>query len=146
MDMENTPLAEDEDIFSDTEDVKEKTFTDSENTEVLEEISDENGVDPVMRDFSEEIRELWRIRPELRGKVLPPEVARAAADGQRLSLAYLDHEAAQARRQAESSRKENDILRQNAASASRAPVRGVSGSAVDPRPKDPFLEGFEKSW
>ena len=146
MDMENTPLAEEEDIFSDTEDVKEKTFTGIEDTEVLEEINDEDGIDPVMRDFSEEIRELWRIRPELRNKVLPDAVAKAAANGQRLSLAYLDHEAAQARQQAESSRRENEILRQNAASASRAPVKGTSGSGVDVKPKDPFLEGFEKSW
>ena len=146
MDLENTPLPEDEDIFLDTEDVKEKTFTDTENTEVSEESIDENGVDPVMRDFSEEIRELWRIRPELKGKSLPAEVAKAAANGQRLSLAYLDHEAAQAKQQAESSRKENAILRQNAASASRAPVKGTGGSGVDVKPEDPFLEGFEKSW
>ena len=146
MDIENTSFAEEEDILLDTEDVKEKTFTGTENTEILEEEIDENGVDPVMRDFSEEIRELWRIRPELRGKVLPTEVAQAAANGQRLALAYLTHEAAQARKQAESSRKENDILRQNAASASRAPVKGTTGSGVDARPKDPFLEGFETSW
>ena len=146
MDMENTPLAEEEDIFSDTDDVKEKTFTDIENTEVLEEIDGENGIDPVMRDFSEEIRELWRIRPELRNKVLPDAVAKAAANGQRLSLAYLDHEAVQARQQAESSRRENEILRQNATSASRAPVKGTAGSGVGAQPKDPFLEGFEHQW
>ena len=146
MEIENTPLLEEEDIFMDSEDVKEKTFTDTENTEVLEEEVDENGVDPVMRDFSEEIRELWRIRPQLRGQKLPDEVAKAAANGRNLSVAYLEHEAEQARKQAASSRKENEILRQNAASAARAPVKGTTGSSVDQGPKDPFLEGFEKSW
>ena len=144
--MEKEEIFQEEDDFLDNEDVKEKTFTDTENTKVLEEEVDENGVDPVMRDFSEEIRELWRIRPQLRGQKLPDEVAKAAANGRNLSVAYLEQEAEPARKQAASSRRENEILRQNAASAARAPVKGTTGSSVDQGPKDPFLEGFEKSW
>ena len=126
--------------------VKEETFTDTENTDVLEISDSENEEDPALRDFAAEIRELWEIRPDLRGKSLPPEVAQAAAKGQRLALAYFAFDAKAARAQAESRQKENDILRQNAASAARAPVRGAAGDPGAAKPKDPFLEGFEQTW
>ena len=144
--MENEEIFLEEDDFLDNEDVKEKTFTDIEETEVLEEQTDENAADPEVRDFAAEIRELWAIRPDLKGKTLPPEVAKAAADGQRLALAYFAYDAKSARSQAESSRRENEILRQNMASAARAPVRGATSDSGENKPRDPFLEGFETQW
>ena len=44
-------------------------------------------------------------------------------------------------------RKENRILRQNAATAARAPVRGVTrGGPTDAQPEDAFLRGFNEAW
>lgn len=103
--------------------------------------------EPQARDFGAEIRELWELRPELKGKTLPSEVAAAAAKGQRLALAYFAHESKMARAEAENSRKENEILRQNAAAAAKAPVKGVSGGGpTNSKAKDPFLEGFDSEW
>lgn len=103
--------------------------------------------EPAARDFGAEIRELWELRPELKGKTLPSEVAAAAAKGQRLALAYFAHEVKQARTEAENSRKENEILKQNAAAAAKAPVKGVAGGGpTDSKPKDPFLDGFDSDY
>lgn len=147
MENENTTvIAEEDNIFLEEEDVKEEAFTDTENTDILEDSASENDEDPTLRDFAAEIRELWEIRPDLKGKPLPPEVAQAAAQGQRLSLAYFAFDAKAARTQAESRRKENDILRQNAASAARAPVKGAAGGTGEAGARDPFLEGFETQW
>lgn len=102
---------------------------------------------PEARDFAAEIRDLWSVRPELKGTTLPSEVASAAANGRNLTLAYLDYEAKQSKATAERLRRENDVYRQNAAAAAKAPVKGVTGGgATDTQPKDPFLEGFDSGW
>ena len=108
--------------------------------------------EPAARDFATEARELLIARPELRGKELPAEVYTAAMEpGKTLLTAYAEYErkvaqaeAETARKDAEKLRKENRILKNNAASADRAPVSGVSrgGKAEDNGQKDPFLEGF----
>lgn len=102
------------------------------------------GVD---RDYQAEVEELLQARPQLRGQALPDAVSRAAVEGdKRLLLAYLDYEAQQAQAENERLRKENEIYKQNAATAARSPVRGVSGGgATDLKPSDPFLEGFNSS-
>ena len=99
------------------------------------------GVD---RDYQAEVEELLQARPQLRGQALPDAVSRAAVEGdKRLLLAYLDYEAQQAQAENERLRKENEIYKQNAATAARSPVRGVSGGGVtDLKPSDPFLDGF----
>ena len=99
------------------------------------------GVD---RDYQAEVEELLQARPQLRGQALPDAVSRAAVEGdKRLLLAYLDYEAQQAQAENERLRKENEIYKQNAATAARSPVRGVSGGgATDLKPSDPFLDGF----
>ena len=103
--------------------------------------------EPKARDFAAEIQELWTMRPDLKGTRLPREVAAAAVEGRSLVLAYLEYENKQARAEAENSRKENEILRQNAAAAAKAPVKGVSGGGVtNTQPKDPFLEGFDSDY
>lgn len=102
------------------------------------------GVD---RDYQAEVEELLQARPNLRGQALPDAVSRAAVqDNKRLLLAYLDYEAKQAQAENERLRKENEIYKQNAATAARSPVRGVSGGgATDLKPSDPFLDGFNSS-
>lgn len=103
--------------------------------------------EPPARDLSAEVRELWELRPESKGKALPPEVAAAAASGKNLVRAYLEYENRQERAAAEELRKENAILKQNAASAAKAPVRGVTGGgATDTQPEDPFLKGFNAGY
>lgn len=103
--------------------------------------------EPQARDFGAEIRDLWELRPELKGTRLPAEVAAAAAKGQNLTLAYLDFESKQAKATAETLRKENEIFKQNAAAAAKAPVKGVTGGgATDTKPKDPFLAGFDSDY
>ena len=103
--------------------------------------------EPPARDLGAEVRELWNLRPELRGKALPTEVAAAASKGRNLVRAYLDFESKQQRAEADNLRKELEILKQNAASAAKAPVKGVSGGgATDTKPEDPFLAGFDKGY
>ena len=104
------------------------------------------------RDFAAEARELLIARPELRGKDLPAEVYAAVSEpGKTLLTAYMEYErkvaqaeAEKTRSEAEKLRKENRILKNNADSADRAPVSGVSkgGRADDKGPEDPFLKGF----
>ena len=103
--------------------------------------------DAAQRDYQAEVEELLQARPNLRGQALPDAVSRAAVqDNKRLLLAYLDYEAKQAQAENERLRKENEIYKQNAATAARSPVRGVSGGgATDLKPSDPFLDGFNSS-
>jgi hypothetical protein len=83
----------------------------------------------------------------LRGTTIPSEVAAAAANGQNLTVAYLAYEAKQAKAEVENLRKENEIFKQNAAAAAKAPVRGVTGGgATDTSPKDPFEVAFDSDW
>lgn len=99
------------------------------------------------RDYQAEVEELLQARPNLRGKQLPDEVSKAAVAGnRRLLLAYMDYEARQAQAENERLRRENEIYKQNAATAARSPVKGVSGGGpTDTRPSDPFLDGFNTS-
>ena len=104
------------------------------------------------RDYVSEARELLSAHPNLAGKELPAEVYAAASQpGVTLLQAYTEYErkasvaeAEKARNEAERLRKENRILKNNADSADRAPVSGVSkgGRAEDTNANDPFLKGF----
>lgn len=96
------------------------------------------------RDFRADASELIKARPDLAGKQLPHEVLVAYGAGKNLLAAYTDYEVKQAKAEASKLRKENEIYKQNAASAARAPVKGVSGGgATDTKAKDPFEEGFD---
>ena len=104
------------------------------------------------RDYVSEARELLNAHPNLAGKELPAEVyAAASKPGITLLQAYTEYErkasvaeAEKAKSEAEKLRKENRILKNNADSADRAPVSGVSkgGRAEDTSANDPFLKGF----
>lgn len=104
------------------------------------------------RDFRKEVADLLAVRGDLRGQRLPDEVIKACVlESKPLIVAYTEYEDAQKARQAQADakertalRRENAILKQNAASAARAPVSGATGGgATDTKPKDPFLEGFD---
>lgn len=98
------------------------------------------------RDFAAEIAMLKAARPDLTGKQLPMEVVKACTDEKNpkhLFVAYAEYEVAQQKAEADKLRRENEVLRQNAAAAARAPVSGVSGGgATDTGPEDDFLKGF----
>lgn len=103
--------------------------------------------DPAARDFTAEVNQLWNLRPELRGVKLPAEVATAAANGENLVLAYFAYEAKQSKAAAEALRKENEVYKQNAAAAAKAPVKGTSGGgATGEKAVDPFLQGMMSRW
>lgn len=98
------------------------------------------------RDYGSEVRALFAQRPELRGEELPEEVLQACIGGKPLKEAYEDY-AGRQRKEAEELRKENRILRENAKTAARSPVRGVTrGGSVQNEPEDPFLRGFNSQW
>lgn len=112
--------------------------------EAVEAKTDVQTNNPPARDFAREVQELWSMRPDLKGTKIPSEVAAAAADGQNLALAYFAYEAKQAKATAEQLRQENNTYKQNAATAAKAPVKGVSGGgATNTQPEDPFLKGLE---
>ncbi len=93
------------------------------------------------RDFEEEVRILKAIYPDF--TTMPQEVIDAYRNGAPLYAAYGAYQHKQDAKAADAIRKERDILRQNAASAKRAPVSGVSGGGATPDKPDPFLKGFE---
>ena len=69
---------------------------------------------------------------------------RAYADGADLLSAYSAYRVQASEKAAKSIKKENQILKQNAASAAKAPVKGVSGGgSTNQKKEDPFLKGFD---
>lgn len=118
-----------------------------EHNEILEEteLQTEETAEQA-RDYGAEVRALFEARPELRGGELPGEVLTACVSGKSLTDAYNDY--AKARKQdADSLRKENRVLRQNARAAAQAPVRGVTrGGSTNAKPEDAFLKGFNSDW
>lgn len=100
------------------------------------------------RDFRSEVNALVSAYPELQGKQLPDSVVQdCVRNNKSLVVAYAEYRVGLEKAEAEKLRKENNILKQNAASAARAPVTGSSGGgATDTKPKDPFLEGFDEDY
>lgn len=105
-------------------------------------------VAPAARNPAAEVAQLLQARPELRGQQLPREVLTAAAAGKNLLLAYTEHENRQKAAEAEKAKQENDILKQNAANAAKAPVRGTAGGGApkDKGGEDDFLRGFNSEY
>lgn len=74
---------------------------------------------------------------------MPEEVARAVARGADLLTAYSAYRVREGQKAAASLKKENEVLKQNAASAAKAPVRGVTGGGATKQKKSSaFLDGF----
>lgn len=96
------------------------------------------------RNIQAEAQELIVARPDLKTRQLPMEVVEAWRNGENLLNAYNRYEARQKEAENQKLKKENDILKQNAAAAAKAPVKGVTGGApTDTEPEDPFLKGFD---
>lgn len=99
---------------------------------------------PKGRDFKQEVADMLRVYPDMKGQKLPEEVVTACVkDGIPLTQAYASYKSKQDEAEKKALRKERDTLKQNADAAARAPVRGVSkGGKTDTKPSDPFLAGF----
>ena len=94
-------------------------------------------VDPM-----KEIEKLKTMFPEF--KEMPDEVALAQAKGIDLITAYVAYRSKQSEKAAATLRRENEVLKQNAASAAKAPVKGVTGGgATDTKPQHSILKGFD---
>ena len=99
------------------------------------------------RDAKAEVDQLLAVKPELRGKQMPPEVISAWTDGKNLLQAYTEYEAEKSRSEAERLRAENNIHKQNAANAAKAPVKSVSsGGATNNKGEDDFMKGFNSDY
>ena len=97
---------------------------------------------PPQRDLNAEVQQLKLLYPDV--KELPTEVTNAWTSGVPLLSAYLAYQNGRMRKAAAELKKENQILKQNAASAAKAPVTPVSGGGdVTPKKKDPFEAGFD---
>ena len=98
--------------------------------------------------FGKEVSALLERYPELREKIgrgeeIPREVLEICArTGISLRTAYAEYAVKQAKAEIERLQKENKILKQNAAAAAKAPVRGATAGGNDNKGKDPFLEGL----
>jgi hypothetical protein len=95
------------------------------------------------RDFKQEVEQLKALYPDF--KEVPDEVAKAVAKGAPLLVAYLAYREKQSAKTAANLKQENKVLKQNAASAAKAPVRGVTGGGeVSAKPKKNIFEsGFD---
>lgn len=114
-----------------------------EDNEDIEEKSEETP--PItktdVRDFRAEVDQLKALYPEV--KQIPDEVAKAMTKGIPLLTAYLAYREKQSAKAAATTKKENQILKQNAASAKRAPVKGASGGGATGQRTDNFLAGWD---
>lgn len=100
---------------------------------------------PAQRSMAEEIRQLQVIRPNV--KSIPDDVTRMAANGIPLTQAYLAWESETNSKTAASLKKENEVLKHNAASAARAPVTGVTGGgATTGKPVSKFEQDLMKGF
>lgn len=94
------------------------------------------------RDFVQEVNQLKALYPDF--KEMPDEVAVAVSNGANLLTAYLAYREKQNSKAAASLKKENEVLKQNAASAAKAPVKGVTGGgATNTKPQNDLLKGFD---
>ena len=97
---------------------------------------------PMPRDFKAEVDQLKALYPDF--KEMPDEVAKAVSNGTNLLTAYLAYREKQTSKAAASLKKENEVLKQNAASAAKAPVKGVTGGgATNTKPSPGILKGFD---
>lgn len=94
-----------------------------------------------------DVNSFYATHPELRSIKVPDEVYQATLKGAHFNQAYQSYLDKQQKAEAEKLRKENQILKQNAASAARAPVKGVKGGGATNQKGQSefdrlFLEGF----
>lgn len=100
------------------------------------------------RDFRGEAEAFFEKHPGYYGAQVPQQVLQAWLGGTGLGEAFAQYETGRSRAETQRLLRENQVLRQNAAAAMRAPVRGVGGGGdTAQEPEDPFLKGFnDERW
>ena len=102
---------------------------------------------PTPEQFNQDLQLLLARRPELRDQThFPDEVLQAYAQGENLTVAYLDYESRKAAAEKAELENQNRIYKQNQESASKAPVRGVAGSGASAAREDQWLAGFDDEY
>ena len=94
-----------------------------------------------VHDLREEITKLKVLFPDF--TEMPEEVVQATQQGVDLLTAYAVYRSRNTAKAAASLKKENEVLKQNAASAAKAPVRGVTGGGSTAQKEDPWLKAFD---
>ena len=97
---------------------------------------------------TEWINAYFAKHPGYLGGQMPTAVLNAWLGGTGLGEAFAEYERGKSRAETRKLQRENQVLRQNAAAAMRAPVRGVGGGGdTKQEPEDPFLMGFnDEKW
>ena len=100
------------------------------------------------RDLRGEAEAYFAKHPGYQGGQVPKEVLDAWLSGTGLGEAFAEYERGRSRAETRKLQRENQVLRQNAAAAMRAPVRGLGGGGdTKQEPEDPFLMGFnDEKW
>lgn len=100
------------------------------------------------RDLRGEAEAYFAKHPGYLGGQMPTAVLNAWLGGTGLGEAFAEYERGKSRAETRKLQRENQVLRQNAAAAMRAPVRGVGGGGdTKQEPDDPFLMGFnDEKW
>lgn len=107
----------------------------------------EEGAAPSAEQFSRDLQQLIARRPELRSmQEFPEEVLAAYAQGEDLTVAYLDYESRKTAAEMQALANQNKIFKQNQESANKAPVKGVTGSGGTDAKEDAWLKGFDDSY
>lgn len=122
----------------------EYSLTDEEETDTAPADEQEHEPTSTLRDYSGEVAQVLALYPQYRDKGIPNEVIAKTFDGTTLLAAMSAYQSALDAKTAASLSRENKILKQNAASAAKAPVKGVSGGGtVKTQKKSAFEEGFD---
>lgn len=125
-------------------DGKQYSLTDEEETPAAEESAESTAAAEPTRDLTSEIAQLKLLYPEF--KTMPNSVAKAWSEGVPLVSAYIAYREQKATEAAATLRKENNTLKQNAASAAKAPVKGLTGGGGQEKQKSKFEQDFLKGF
>lgn len=97
------------------------------------------------RNIQAEVDQVKAIYRDFDG--IPHELVKEIAEGKSVLAAYAGYRERQSAKAAADLKKENAVLKQNAAAAARAPVKGVTGNgATGTKPADPFMQGFNDGY
>ncbi len=97
------------------------------------------------RNWEAEWKELADAHPEVVGKELPEDIYKACLQGDKPPLrVYESMMLAKQAEEIETLKQQIVTLRQNAETASRAPVSAVTGGGAGEVPEDPFVTAFQR--
>lgn len=119
----------------------------------VQEVTDEVTPTESVRDFRTEVANLYALYPDVAQTGIIPDAVKmdALRNGTPLAEAYAKYVESKHTDEAAALKKENKILKQNAASAAKAPVKGVrGGGTVSGDSRDAFdknlLAGFDEEY